>query len=314
MKTLLKRIIVGVLLSASLVVDNVCYGDSEGVADRKKAWNEIRWKVGQITIVEGKIIKQIEDVCHLYNRMDGDEREATLDVLGAIYREHKGAFLELVVLDNLASLNELGILPDSNARFLAFAKKMPCDVKDVVAFLNAVKDPGQKRLLKSWYVARTDHRKLPQEFSSMRSVRVKQIRRQIQNKSTDPNSPRIDALFDIVENRKNPLEYEAVLPLILNMYRKYPEAVVRHLEQLLIKYAPTQVPPPYGRKHTLFHELCFVTMVVSDKNLVDIMTTFSKSHNPYVSIKASVALNWLQEGVKYPIQYEVLKLAYESSN
>ena len=294
---IINMIIVAVLIYTSLGV-SICCGESKDVSTENKVFNEIRWKVGQITIDESKAIKQIENMTSTHD----------IDGLCGIYQEDKDNFLSIIVLDKLRLLRSLERLSDPSNKFLTFAKIMQSDGNDISLFLNTTDDPGLKIFLKSWYANQKDFATLPEEFKSLRTVKIKQIETQIK----DPNVTKAELLFNIIENWKSPLEYEACYPLILKEYKQNPEPVLNLLKQLLLKYTSNQVPPPYTKAHTVFHELCFIAVLINDKSLVDFILPLSHSNNPFVAYKCSMVLKWLQEGVEYPFEYNKMKRLYNS--
>lgn len=311
MKTLAKRICF-LALVATLLETSICHGESIDADMRMKRWNEIRWKVGQITIDEAKVIEQIEDMANRYNNASNSEKQRILDGLCSIYHGNDGDFLGIVVLEKLASLGRLGILSDPNDRFLAFAQTMQNDEKGIATFLGEVNDPGVEGFLKSWYAHQRDIESLSKEFESLRNVKIRQIKTEIQTQINDSNTPRAELLFGIIENWRSPLEYEACFPLILDEYEANPEHVLNLLRQLFLKYTPNQAPPPYEKVHTIFQELCFITIAINDKSLLDVIEPLSNSSNLYVKYKCSMTLKWLKDEVRYPIEYDGIKRAYDS--
>lgn len=305
------------VLMCALLVLNICYSESESVTTGKMTLNEIRWKVAQITIEEAKIIRQIESLVDKYRDPNYKEKQKILDGMCGIYKEYQTTFLGIVLLSGLKSIDRLDILPEPQTieerEFLTFAKLMQEDDAGVPPYLKNIKDPGLEGFLSVWYAHEKGIDNIPQELKWPREAKVEQFRSQVRIQIKDLSETRkAELLFDRIENWESPLEYEACFPLILEQYEKHPALISSRLKQRFLKNTPSQVPPPYTRGHTVFQGLCFIAIATNDERLVDTISPMANSTNPYVAIKCSEVLKWLEEGVKYPVKYKYLRWAYDS--
>ena len=139
------------------------------------------------------------------------------------------------------------------------------------------------------------------------------LRRKIEEKAGDlVGRKRTLVLFDVIENWKSPLEYEACMPLILEDYEHDPNTILEQVEGLMLKHVPNEPPPPYKKVHTVMHELCLLAIMLNDQRLIRTVAPMLDSSNEYVAYKYSEVSKWLQQGIKYPVRYDGLKLAYDS--
>lgn len=307
------------LISALLVANISCKkrDEPDSVTKEDVEWNRIRWKPSRITIQEGERIRQIGILVDRYKDPNYEEKEKVLDSICALYKEYQNAFLGIVLLDNLMSIRKIDVLPEPKTiverEFLAFAKFMQTNEDGLLPYLNNVKDPGLRGFLMVWYAWYNGVDKLPKELKLSRLEKVERLKTEIRNSIKNlSNIDKVKFLLNIVENWQSPLEYEACFPLILAEYETNPDFISSQLKQLFVEHTPRKAPPPYSRNHTVFHEICLIAIIANDKGFLEIMSTMTTSTNPYVALKCSETLKWLQQEVRYPFKYEYLKMAYDS--
>jgi len=145
----------------------------------------------------------------------------------------------------------------------------------------------------------------------MTSAKKIEVKEQMKDKQGDD---RAASLFKLLETWTSVTEYEAALLLLVEEPKPDNGHVNRLLLELLQKHAPKTVPPPYSNDHTIFHVACKLSMVVAkgEKELIKTLEGFAKSDNKYISLEASDALEWVKSGIRYPLEYEGLKLMYDS--
>ena len=319
-----------VVATAVMLVANFCWG--EGVPTGKVS-QYTQWKVACFSVQEANEIAKIEELTDRYRKLadvntsdnakTDDEKCKILECLRQTYTRNNNTFLGVVVLSSLKSIDMLDTISGPENRFLKFARLMGGPEESIWAYLKSLDDPGMKGFLYTWYTYEKDIAiaSLPKGFKPSLIQQMRKISRKIsiQTKDLAPDK-KVKFLFHRIENWKSPLEFEACIRLIVDEYEKKPEvvsshlreAVLNHLKALMLKHVPEESPPPYERAHTILHEVCIIAIAISDKSLIDIVLPMLNSSNAYVAYKYSEVLEWLQQGIKYPIRYDWLKRAYDS--
>lgn len=295
---------------------NICYGiERTEKGESPKTWDEIRWKVSNISLKTAQKISQVNSLVEKYKDPNNIEKDKTLNQLVNMYQENVEKFLSIVILDKLESISKLNVLPEENNRFIKFRKIIQKDQNTVLNYIADINDPGFKHFFSSWHAKQKDYNDLPQNLKSLRISQIKKDRKEMRSSLKDVGgNTRVDVLFSKIVNWKKPLEYEVSTLLILEEYNKTPRIISEKIRQLLIENVPSEVPPPYTNSHTVFQELCFLAICTNDQDLIETFSVLSSSNNKYVAYKSLEVIKWLQQKVEYPIEYEQLYRAYESQS
>lgn len=281
------------------------------------SYSAIHWRIGSITLEEARMIRDIQSIVARYAR-DENLEPTLVSQLRTIYAEHRFNFIGVVLLDQLLALGRLDVLEELQAstpdEYILFAKLMADNSAGALAHLNAFQNPGERGFLLAWYTHRTGFDNLPVTLRTERETSVRRAKQQfLAEMRKYPGMAEADLLFSLLlEKSASPLDDEAARELIIDGYDRGREAMRDQLQRHLVEYTPSEVPPPYSRSHDVFYDLCYIAIAVKDRDLLDTLLPMRDSANPYVSHARTDTVRWLEENVRYPMEYEQLRRAYSS--
>ncbi len=296
----LRRITAILLLFWAFVPAAYCERDAPAGGDRERT----QWRIGAFDLEEARAIAEIRRIAAECAKA----RDVDVTPLLAMYSETDSPLLRFVLLDQIAELGQLATSKDYSDPLAQFGTLLKEDKAKATSYLQEVEDHILKLRLQAWVVMREG----PEAVPESRQAKVAKWRHRLEDEmeGMSPND-RANFLFKNLLEWESPLAYEACFSLVKDLYQAQPDLVVNCLKEALLNQVPREdPPPPYSREHVVFHEFCFLAMIIGDPRLIDPLECTASSPNAYVKYKADTALKWLKQNVAYPWEYEDAASAY----
>lgn len=297
-----KRIVGFALLCWTIANADNCEAEAAASGERERA----QWRIGMIDLEDARAIAEIRRLAAECSKAS----DVDVAPLLAVYSETDSPLLRFVILDQFAELGRLATIKDYSDPLADFATLLEEDKVSATRYLQQVADPVLKSRLQAWVVMREG----PEAVEGSRQEEVAKWRRRLDDEIAGlSTNERARLLFENLSEWESPLTYEACFSLVKRMYQAQPDLVVNSLKEALLRHVPSEdPPPPYSREHVVFHEFCFLAMIIGDPRLIESLESTASSPNQFVRYKANTALKWLKQNVVYPWEFEDAGLAYRS--